>query len=53
MLASHLAGAIAQTGVDPALEGQALQDALTSAIADRRGDCTWDIDHASWVVTLW
>ena len=31
---------------------RALQDALRRAIALRRGYCSWDIDHASWVVTL-
>jgi hypothetical protein len=33
-------------------EGRALQDALRAAIAIRRGYCSWDVDHASWVVTL-
>jgi hypothetical protein len=27
-------------------------DAFHRAIAERRGSCLWDIDHASWVVTL-
>jgi hypothetical protein len=35
-----------------ALEGRALQDALRPAIATRRGSCSWDVDHAGWVVTL-
>ena len=51
-LAPDLAGAVAQAGVDPTLEGRALQDALRRAIATRRGYCSWDVDHASWVVTL-
>ena len=38
--------------VDPPLEGHALQDALRRAITTRRGYCSWDVDHASWVVTL-
>ena len=25
---------------------------LYGAIASRRGYCSWDVDHASWVVTL-
>ena len=52
VLAPDLAGAVAQAGVDPTLEGRALQDALRSAIATRRGYCSWDVDHAGWVVTL-
>ncbi len=30
------------------LEGRALR----RVIATRRGYCSWDVDHASWVVTL-
>jgi hypothetical protein len=45
-------GTVAYAGVDPTLEGRALQDALRREIAHRRGYCTWDVDHASWVVTL-
>ena len=52
VLASDLAGAVAQAGVDPTLEGRLLQDALRRAIATRRGYCSWDVDHAGWVVTL-
>jgi hypothetical protein len=52
ILAADLAGAIAQAGVDPTLAGRALQDALISAIADRRGSCSWTVDHAGWVVSL-
>jgi hypothetical protein len=52
ILALDLAAAIAQAGVDPKLEGRALQDSLRGAIATRRGYCSWDVDHASWVVTL-
>jgi hypothetical protein len=29
-----------------------LQDATLAAIADRRGYCSWDVDHAGWVVRL-
>lgn len=52
VLPPDLAGAIAQAGVNPELKGRALQDAIRSAIADRRGYCSWDVDHAGWVVTL-
>jgi hypothetical protein len=45
-------GAVAQAGVDPTLEGRALQDALRRAIAYRRGYCSWTADHVSEVVTL-
>ena len=38
--------------MDPTLEGRVLQDALCQAIAERRGYCSWDVDHAGWVVTL-
>ena len=51
-LASDLAGTVARAGVDPTPEGRALQDALRNAIAERRGYCCWDVDHAGWVVTL-
>jgi hypothetical protein len=47
-----LARAVAQPGVDPTLEGRVLQNALRRAIATRRGYCSWDVDHASWAVTL-
>ena len=52
VLARDLAGTVAYAGVDPTLEGRALQDALLRAIAARRGYCSWDVDHAGWVVTL-
>ena len=52
ILAPDLAGAVAQAGVDPTLDGRALQDALRAAIATRRGYCSWTVDHAGWVVTL-
>jgi hypothetical protein len=51
-LARDLAGTVAYAGVDPTLEGRALQDALRRAIATRRGYCSWTVDHAGWVVTL-
>lgn len=43
--------AITLAGVDPTLEGRALQDAILVAIADRQGYHSWDLDHAGWVVT--
>jgi hypothetical protein len=45
-------GTGAYSGVDPTLEGPALQNALRAAIATRRAYCWWDVDHAGWVVTL-
>lgn len=38
--------------MDPTLEGRELQDANLSAIADRCGYLSWDVDHAGWVVFL-
>jgi hypothetical protein len=52
VLAPDLAGAIAHAGVDPTWEARALQDTLRSAIATRRGYCSWDVNHARWVVAL-
>ena len=52
VLGADLIGAVAQTEVDPTVESRALHDALRSAIATRRGSCSWDVDHAGWVVTL-
>jgi hypothetical protein len=52
VLAPDLAGTVAYAGVDPPLEGRALQDALRAAIATRGGYCWWDVDHAGWVVML-
>jgi hypothetical protein len=52
ILARDLAGTVAYAGVDPTLEGRALQDALRAAIATRGGFCSWTVDHAGWVVTL-
>jgi hypothetical protein len=51
-LAPDLTGTVAQAGVNPTLEGRALQDALRREIAHRRGYCWWDVDDAGWVVTL-
>jgi hypothetical protein len=41
-----------RAGVDPTVEGRALLDALRTAIASRGSSCSWDVDHAGWVVTL-
>jgi hypothetical protein len=52
VLPRELAGTVAYAGVDPMLEGRALRNAFRAAIATRRGSCSWDVDHAGWVVTL-
>jgi hypothetical protein len=52
VLAADVAGTVAPTGVDSRLESRALQGALLGAIATRRGDCSWTVDHAGWVVSL-
>ena len=52
VLTPDLAGAVAQAGVDPTLEGRTLQDAFGRPIATRRVACSWDIEPPSWVVTL-
>jgi hypothetical protein len=49
--AAH-AAAIANAGVDPTLEGRALQDALIAAITVRRGYVDWTVARAGRVVTL-
>ena len=46
------AGTVAHPGVDPTLEGRALQFALRREIAHRRGYNSSTVDHAGWVVTL-
>src|SRR4051812_2949494 len=51
ILPRDLAGTVAFAGVDPTLEGRALQNALLREIAARGGYCWWDVDHAGWVVT--
>jgi len=51
-LARDLAGTVAYAGIDPTLEGRALQDPLLREIAHHRGYCWWDVDHAGWLVTL-
>jgi hypothetical protein len=52
VLSHDFAGSVAYAGVDPALEGRALQDALRAATATRGGSCWWDVEHAGGVVTL-
>jgi hypothetical protein len=48
-------GTVAYVGMDPTLEGRALQDVLIREIAHRRGYGSWDVGcplgHAGWVVT--
>jgi hypothetical protein len=43
---------VSHPGVDPALEGSAMQYALRRAVVMRRGYCSWDVGHASRVVTV-
>jgi hypothetical protein len=43
---------VISASVDPTREGRTLQDALLSALADRRGYLSWDVDHAGWLVFL-
>jgi hypothetical protein len=50
--APDLADSSAQAGVDPMLAGRELQDALLSAVGDRRGYLSQDVDHAGWPVFL-
>ncbi|MGH2615456.1 MAG: hypothetical protein ACRDJC_09475 [Thermomicrobiales bacterium] len=52
VLPQDLRHTIARAGIDPELEQRPLQDAIRRAIATRRGYCSWDVDQASWVVTL-
>ena len=47
-----LVAALTEAGIDPTVEGQALQEALHRAIALRYGCCSWQPIHTGWVVTL-
>ena len=47
-----LVAALTEAGIDPTLEGPALQEALHRTIALRRGCCSWQPIHTGWVVTL-
>ena len=47
-----LRAALTEAGIDPNLEGSALQEALQEAIALRRSSCTWTKVHTGWLVTL-
>jgi hypothetical protein len=51
---ADLAAAVARVGVDPTLPERQLEDALRSAIADRRGylDCWYVDDTSLWKVEL-
>ena len=51
-LPADLAAAIARAGVDPTAAPRALQDALKAAIADRRGEVAWDVQHVGRRVDL-
>jgi hypothetical protein len=46
ILTQDLADTVAYAGVEPTLEGRALQDALRRAVAIRRGYYSWDVDYA-------
>lgn len=48
----ELEAMLAEAGIDPALDGPALQEALQRAIALHHGGCTWKPIHTGWVVTL-
>jgi hypothetical protein len=52
VLTPDLAGIGNSVGVDPTLEGCALQAAHRRAFAHRRGSCSRTVDHTNWVVTL-
>jgi len=54
MLPCDLAAAIARAGVDPSLPNRALEDAIQSAIASRRGyrDTWWVGEDSLWHVEL-
>jgi hypothetical protein len=47
-----LRAVLTRAGIDPALEGEDLQEAVHRAIALRRYSCTWTKLHTGWVVTL-
>jgi hypothetical protein len=51
-LTTALASVITHAGIDPALEGADLQEALHRAIAMHRCSCTWTKIHAGWVVAV-
>jgi hypothetical protein len=52
-LLDDLTAAIARAGVDVRLEDRSLQDAILSAISDRRGYIgEWWVDGAGWSVLL-
>jgi hypothetical protein len=51
-LPADLTATLTRTGLDPTLEDRSLQDAILSAIADRGGYLTWDVDRAGWRVDL-
>jgi hypothetical protein len=55
ILASDVVDGIAQAqaGGDLTVNGCARPDALGSVIATRRRACSWTVDHAGWVVTLY
>jgi hypothetical protein len=50
VLHTRAVGSTCPAGIDLALEGRALHDVLRHAIAHPRGNCSWTVDHASYVV---
>ena len=52
MLPFDVSTTLARIGIGPELEGRPLQDAILSAIADRHGYVSWDVDHMGWRVDL-
>lgn len=51
-LPPDLAAAVTRAGVNPAADSRPLAGALRSAIADRGGYVSWDVDEVGWVVEL-
>jgi hypothetical protein len=47
-----LTAVLTRAGIDPAREGEDLQEAVHRAIALRRYSCTWTKVSSGWVVTL-
>lgn len=47
-----LGAVLTRAGIDPALKGEELQEAVHRAIALRRYSCTWTKLPTGWVVTL-
>jgi hypothetical protein len=50
ILPAEIPNNVAPTLVDLTFNSRALHDPLRLAIAHRRGYCSWEVDHAGWVV---